>query len=116
MIGGYSGGEQRLLMIAASLGADQEVPVTISLEDELPGLDREYAQLVLAAIAHAAGFHHPGARSSSSTTSRASSTSTRCTRGRALRRTPMPDFESSSFDPVLWISATSTTTWCSSRR
>lgn len=60
MIGGYSGGEQRLLMIAASLGADQEVPVRISLEDELPGLDREYAQLVLAAIAHASGFHRPG--------------------------------------------------------
>lgn len=60
MIGGYSGGEQRLLMIAASLGADQDAPVRISLEDELPGLDREHAQLVLAAIAHAAGFHQPG--------------------------------------------------------
>ena len=60
MIGGYSGGEQRLLMIAASLGADQDAPVRISLEEELPGLDREHAQLVLAAIAHAAGFHQPG--------------------------------------------------------
>ncbi|WP_336624966.1 MULTISPECIES: ATP-binding cassette domain-containing protein [unclassified Microbacterium] len=60
MIGGYSGGEQRLLMIAASLGADQDAPVTISLPDELPGLDREHAELVLAAIAHAAGFHEPG--------------------------------------------------------
>lgn len=53
-------GEQRLLMIAASLGADQDAPVKISLEEELPGLDREHAQLVLAAIAHAAGFHQPG--------------------------------------------------------
>ena len=49
-----------MLMIAASLGADQEVPVRISLEDELPGLDRGHVQLVLAAIAHAAGFHQPG--------------------------------------------------------
>ncbi len=60
LIGAYSGGEQRLLMIAASIGADQGRPVKISLEDELPGLDREHAELVLAAIAHAAGFHQPG--------------------------------------------------------
>ena len=48
------------LIDTATIGADQSAPVRISLEDELPGLDREHAQLVLAAIAHAAGFHQPG--------------------------------------------------------
>jgi hypothetical protein len=53
--GGYlSGGEQRILRIAASL-ADSRYK--ISLNDELPGLDRESLQLVLAAVAHANGSH-----------------------------------------------------------
>lgn len=60
MIGAYSGGEQRLLRIAASLGAGQGAPVTISLEEDVPGLDRGHVALVLAAIAHAAGFHEAG--------------------------------------------------------
>lgn len=53
--GGYlSGGEQRVLRIAASLADPQ---YRISLSDELPGLDRETVQLVLAAVAHANGSH-----------------------------------------------------------
>ena len=52
-----SGGEARLLRIAASLlGGDPVV-----LYDAVPGLDREHVQLVLAAIAHANGSHeHSG--------------------------------------------------------
>lgn len=61
LIGGMSGGEQRLLMIAASIG-DLSGTVTISLQNELPGLDRDWFMLVLAAIAHAGGFHKPGRR------------------------------------------------------
>lgn len=55
-IGALSGGEQRVLRIAASLGADSP----IILGDELPGLDREHATLVLAAVAHASGQHEHG--------------------------------------------------------
>lgn len=46
-----SGGETRMLRIAASLldGAP------VDLSRSLPGLDREHVQLVLAAIAHASG-------------------------------------------------------------
>jgi ABC-type transport system involved in cytochrome bd biosynthesis fused ATPase/permease subunit len=52
---GYlSGGEQRVLRIAASLASST---YRISLSDEIPGLDRNTAQLVLAAIAHANGSH-----------------------------------------------------------
>ena len=53
--GGYlSGGELRVLRIAASL-ADSRYK--ISLNDDLPGLDRATLQLVLAAVAHANGSH-----------------------------------------------------------
>ncbi|QOT19445.1 hypothetical protein [Paenarthrobacter sp. YJN-5] len=52
-IGGLSSGEQRFLMIAASLGGDD---VRISLSDEM-SLDRTLLELVLAAISHAAGTH-----------------------------------------------------------
>ena len=52
-----SGGEARLLRIAASLlGGDP-----VLLYEAVPGLDREHVQLVLAAIAHANGSHeHSG--------------------------------------------------------
>lgn len=52
-IGGLSSGEQRLLMIAASLGGHD---VRISLSDEM-SLDRDLRELVQAAMAHAAGSH-----------------------------------------------------------
>lgn len=56
-IGAYSGGEQRMLRIAASLLGGAPV----NLFEELPGLDREHVELVLAAVAHAAGSHqHSG--------------------------------------------------------
>ncbi|VII98682.1 hypothetical protein [Arthrobacter sp. DR-2P] len=41
------------LMIAASLGGDEQV----ALSDVVPGLDRALLDLVLAALAHAAGSH-----------------------------------------------------------
>lgn len=56
LIGALSGGEQRVLRIAASLGADSP----IILGDEITGLDRNTTALVLAAIAHAAGVHEAG--------------------------------------------------------
>jgi ABC-type branched-subunit amino acid transport system ATPase component len=56
LIGAMSGGQQRFLRIAASLGAD----VPIVLGDEVAGLDREHTRLVLAAVAHANGMHEPG--------------------------------------------------------
>ncbi len=55
--GVLSGGETRLLRIAASL---LEGP-PVDLSRNLAGLDREHLQLVLAAIAHAGGSHeHSG--------------------------------------------------------
>lgn len=54
-IRGMSGGEQRVLMFAASLGAD----VPIVLGDEIPGVDRRYADLMISAVEHAAGFTTP---------------------------------------------------------
>lgn len=55
-----SGGERRLLMLAVSL-ADVGGGVEVKLGDILPGLDREVLELVLAAVAHAAGSHeHSG--------------------------------------------------------
>jgi len=55
--GALSGGEIRLLRIAASLLDGQPV----DLSRNLAGLDREHVQLVLAAIAHASGSHeHAG--------------------------------------------------------
>lgn len=53
-IGAYSGGEQRILRIAASIGGDES---TVILGDDVSGLDREHLDLVLAAIAHAGGSH-----------------------------------------------------------
>ena len=53
-ISGLSGGEQRLLRIASSIGATD---ATVNLGDCLTGVDRPTLQLVLAAVAHAAGSH-----------------------------------------------------------
>jgi len=54
--GALSGGETRLLRIAASLLGGPPV----DLSRNLAGLDREHLQLVLDAIAHAGGSHeHP---------------------------------------------------------
>lgn len=50
---GMSGGERRFLLIAASLGGQWP----LILNDALPGLDRNVLDLVLAAVAHAAGSH-----------------------------------------------------------
>lgn len=52
-LGGLSGGERRFLTIAASIAED--VPVVLS--EVIPGLDRRNVELVLAAVAHAAGTH-----------------------------------------------------------
>ncbi len=51
--GVYSGGQQRVLALAAALGGDR----WINLSDAVPGLDRSVAMLFLAAIAHASGSH-----------------------------------------------------------
>lgn len=51
--GVLSGGEQRIVRIAASLLGGPPV----NLADNLPGLDRRGVNLVLAALAHAAGSH-----------------------------------------------------------
>lgn len=53
-LGGTSGGESRVLMLAASLA---DVGVEVNLGDYLPGLDRKILDLVLAAVAHAGGSH-----------------------------------------------------------
>lgn len=55
-IGAYSGGEQRVLRITAALLGGAPV----NLHEALPGLDREHAELVGAAVAHAAGRHQQG--------------------------------------------------------
>lgn len=52
-VGELSGGERRLLMLAASLGAGWGEGVAVRLEDTVPGLDHNLMRLVLAAIAHA---------------------------------------------------------------
>jgi hypothetical protein len=49
---GLSGGERRLIGVAASLGAG--APVSLG---DLPGLDERYSLLVLQAIAHSFGWH-----------------------------------------------------------
>lgn len=51
-IGALSGGEQRYLRIAASIGGGEPVDLNENLS-----LDRDLLDLVLAAIAHAAGSH-----------------------------------------------------------
>lgn len=53
-IGALSGGEQHFLMIAASLGADNE---PVDLSHSVSGLDRGLTALLLAAISHATGSH-----------------------------------------------------------
>lgn len=55
--GVWSGGEQRIVRIAASLLGGPEVDLSTAVS----GLDREHQVLVLAAIAHAGGSHeHAG--------------------------------------------------------
>ena len=54
-LGTLSGGEQRLLRIAASIGSEEATPVRLG--DVLSGLDRRTLRLVLAAVAHAGGSH-----------------------------------------------------------
>lgn len=55
--GAWSGGELRIVRIAASLlGGPAD-----DLSEEIPGIDRQNAALVLAAIAHANGSHEHGA-------------------------------------------------------
>ncbi len=51
--GALSGGERRVLLIAASLA--EETPVVLG--DLLAGLDRRHLELVVAAVSHAAGAH-----------------------------------------------------------
>ena len=46
-----SGGERRMLLLAASIAGG----IPVSLYDVLPGIDRRNASLVVSAIAHAAG-------------------------------------------------------------
>ncbi|MET3803951.1 hypothetical protein ABIB25_000937 [Nakamurella sp. UYEF19] len=56
--GPLSSGERAYLLIAASIGSEQ---VQVNLSDEISRLGREHLDLVLAAIAHAAGSHqHSG--------------------------------------------------------
>jgi hypothetical protein len=54
---GYlSGGERRLLALAASLGSGH----LVDLADTLGGLETRNAQVVVDAVAHAAGVHFAG--------------------------------------------------------
>ena len=50
-----SGGERRMLLLAASIAGGTPV----SLNDTLPGIDRRNASLVVGAVAHAAGLPDP---------------------------------------------------------
>ena len=50
-----SGGERRMLLLAASIAGGTPV----SLNDALPGIDRRNASLVVSAVAHAAGLPDP---------------------------------------------------------
>ncbi len=54
--GAWSGGQQRIVHLAASLMAEERV----NLAEEVTGLDREGLDLLLAAIAHAGGSHEHG--------------------------------------------------------
>ena len=59
-LGSLSGGERRVLTVVAAL-ADSTGTRRIDLTDVVTGIDRENLDLVLAALAHAAGFHeHAG--------------------------------------------------------
>ncbi len=53
---GLSGGERRLLALAASLGSGHPV----DLANALTGLDAWHAQVVVDAIAHTTGIHFAG--------------------------------------------------------
>ena len=53
--GGMSGGQRRLLRVAASLGGT----TPIILGDEVVGIDRAWTELVSIAIVQAAGFTEP---------------------------------------------------------
>lgn len=55
-LGGLSGGERRVLTIVVAL-ADSTGTRRIDLTDVVTGIDRENLDLVLAALAHAAGSH-----------------------------------------------------------
>ncbi len=56
-LAGLSGGEARMVRIAASLLGGSPV----NLYDAIPGLDRDHIELLLAAIAHSSGSHeHSG--------------------------------------------------------
>ena len=50
-----SGGERRMLLLAASIAGG----IPVSLYDALPGIDRRNASLVVSAVAHAAGLPDP---------------------------------------------------------
>jgi hypothetical protein len=50
-----SGGERRMLLLAASIAGGTPV----NLYDTLPGIDRRNASLVVSAVAHAAGLPDP---------------------------------------------------------
>ncbi len=50
-----SGGERRMLLMAASIAGG----IPVSLCDTLPGIDHRNASLVIKAIAHATGQTHP---------------------------------------------------------
>jgi hypothetical protein len=50
-----SGGERRMLLLAASIAGGTPV----SLNDALPGIDRRNASLVVSAVAYAAGLPDP---------------------------------------------------------
>ncbi|VXC44198.1 conserved hypothetical protein [Arthrobacter sp. 9V] len=55
--GAFSGGEERFLLLAASIGGE----VHINLAHVLAGMDRARTDLILAAVSHATGSHdHPG--------------------------------------------------------
>jgi hypothetical protein len=47
-----SGGERRMLLLAASIAGG----IPVNLNDALPGIDRRNAGLVVSAVAHAAGL------------------------------------------------------------
>jgi hypothetical protein len=50
-----SGGERRMLLLAASIAGG----IPVSLNDALPGIDRRNASLVIRAVAHTAGLPDP---------------------------------------------------------
>jgi hypothetical protein len=50
-----SGGERRILLLAASIAGG----IPVSLSDTLPGIDRRNATLVVSAVVHATGLPDP---------------------------------------------------------